>query len=213
MTTPRLGPDTPSKLYLGSDTPSKFYLGGDVIYTAGVAPPPPMGETPAQAAARVMAVLATGNGSFVDCTFSDHNFRKFQNGIDGTLHTVFPADMFTNNGIFRMFRLRVSGNPVSINLWRGNGSTFDYSPSAQPLISTNNFYVINCTDGEWAAWPVSESQTLTTNSIAFTAASVDAANVRTNVDSIASETAFVDGMDLKRVVFGFSDNVTYEPFE
>ena len=34
MTTPRLGSDTPSKLYLGSDELSKLYLGNDLIYTA-----------------------------------------------------------------------------------------------------------------------------------------------------------------------------------
>ena len=211
-----MGIRTPNKLVTGMRTSGKLATGirtPNKLHTFGAEPPMPPAETAAQAAARIMAVLGVAGGHFIDCTFSDHNNRKFQNGIDGTLHTVYPATMFTDDTIFRMFRLRVSGSPLSINLWRGNTGppTYSYLASDTPIQAGRDFYVINCDDREWAAWPATEAQTLAESSVSFTDSSVDAANVRTNA-SIIQEPNWVDAMDLKRVIFGFSDNQTYDPF-
>ena len=59
-----------------------------------------MTETASEAAVRIIGELGVSGGHVVDTTFSDHNFRKWQEGIDGTRHDQYPADMFTNDAIF-----------------------------------------------------------------------------------------------------------------
>ena len=208
-----MGIRTPDKLVTGMRTPGKLAAGirtPNKLHTFGMEPPPPPMETAAQAATRIMAALGVAGGHVVDVTFSDHNNRKWQEGIDGTRHDQYPADMFTNDAIFRMFRLRVSGSPTSINVWRGAASTYSYQDSMTPLQSGGWFYVINCDDREWLAMPFSGVQTLAESSFAFTN-NIDASTIRTNA-VISQVTAFVDAMELKRVIIAASDQATYDPF-
>ena len=110
-----------------------------------------------------------------------------------------------------MFRIRVSGSPVSINIWRGSASTYSYQASDTPIQSGNWFYVINCDDSEWIAIPISQVSTLAESSFAFTN-SIDLTTVRTNAEGLTQVTAWVDALDLKRVIIAVSDQATYDPF-
>ena len=190
-----------------------------VVYTddANVAALDPYGdfpaaaETPAQAANRIFSALGIAGGHVADVTFGTHDRIKWQySSTHGETHNQYPADMFTNDAVFRMHRLRVSGSPLSINVWRGSVSTYSYIDASTPLVSANWFYVINCDDREWIAMPISGLQTLEASSFAFTN-NIDISTIRTNA-TVTQVTSFVDALDEKRVILAVSDQATYNPF-
>ena len=182
MTTPRLGSDTPSKLYLGSDVPSKLYLGSDLIYSTAVAPP----LTPMLTAAQLYAFLHGDLVTLYTCHFRTGVLsgqtiftRRSQDTPVGTF--IAEADSPSSDNSPHLGRVRINGGQIRLNKNPGDsinyndtytGDTFGvFKPDAMEYIqlrmvdasvSTGGGFItlapsgVN-SDSGWGAWRLSDS--------------------------------------------------------